>query len=125
MLFFALPCMLLRFGAELPVAQLFDPVVIGVYLLAALLIVFFTVAVTWSARVPLKDAAFGALVAAFPNTGFMGVPLLVALLGPSAAGPIMPTLLVDLFVTSSLCIALAQVAAGRRCAERNRRAVMR
>ena len=31
-LFFALPCMLLRFGAALPVAQLIDPVVIGVYL---------------------------------------------------------------------------------------------
>jgi predicted permease len=36
--------------------------------------------------VPGGDAAFGALVAAFPNSGFMGVPLLVALLGPAAAG---------------------------------------
>ena len=34
----------------------------------------------------MKNAAFGALVAAFPNTGFMGVPLLVALLGERAAG---------------------------------------
>ncbi len=33
-----------------------------------------------------NNAAFGALVAAFPNTGFMGVPLLVALLGERAAG---------------------------------------
>ena len=107
-LFFALPCLLLRFGAGLPVAQLIDPVVIGVYLLSALLMVFFTIAVTLSARVSLKDAAFGALVAAFPNTGFMGVPLMVALLGPAATGPMMPTILVDLFVTSSLCIALAQ-----------------
>ena len=38
----------------------------------------------------------------------MGVPLLVALLGPAAAGPVICTVLVDLFVTSSLCIALAQ-----------------
>jgi predicted permease len=107
-LFFALPCMLLRFGMGLPVAQLLDPVVIGVYVLAALVIVALTIALTRSARVSLKDAAFGALVAAFPNSGFMGVPLLVALLGPTAAGPVLPTLLVDLFVTSSLCIALAQ-----------------
>ena len=56
----------------------------------------------------LKDAAFGALVAAFPNTGFMGVPLLVALLGPAAAGPAISTILVDIFITSSLCIGLAQ-----------------
>ena len=48
----------------------------------------FTIAVTLSAAVHLKDAAFGALVAAFPNTGFMGVPLLVALLGKAAAGPV-------------------------------------
>jgi predicted permease len=56
----------------------------------------------------LKDAAFGALVAAFPNTGFMGVPLLTTLLGPTAVGPVICALLIDLFVTSSLCIALAQ-----------------
>ena len=59
--------------------------------------------------VRLKDAAFGALVAAFPNTGFMGVPLLVALFGPATAGPVIATMLIDIFVTTSLCIALAQV----------------
>ncbi len=107
-LFFALPCMLFRFGASLPLVQLLNPVVLAVYLSAALLIVFFTIAVTLSARVHLKDAAFGALVAAFPNTGFMGVPLLAALLGPQAAGPVISTVLADLLVTSSLCIALAQ-----------------
>jgi malonate transporter and related proteins len=107
-LYFALPCMLFRFGAGTPVFDLLNPVVLGVYLAAALLIVFFTIAVTLSERVHLKDAAFGALVAAFPNTGFMGVPLLVALLGNAAAGPVICTILADLFVTSSLCIALAQ-----------------
>ncbi|HEV8314475.1 MAG TPA: AEC family transporter [Burkholderiaceae bacterium] len=107
-LFFALPCLLFRFGANTPLLELLNPVVLGVYTAAALLIVFFTVATTLSQRVHLKDAAFGALVAAFPNTGFMGVPLLVALLGPAAAGPVICTVLADLFVTSSLCIALAQ-----------------
>ena len=59
-------------------------------------------------------------VAAFPNTGFMGVPLLVALLGSAAAGPAICTILTDLFVTSSLCIALSQAQGasvdGRRAA---------
>ncbi len=108
-LYFALPCMLFRFGAGTPLFDLLNPVVLAVYLAAALLIVFFTVAVTLSERVHLKDAAFGALVAAFPNTGFMGVPLLVALLGAAAAGPVISSILADLFVTSSLCIALAQL----------------
>jgi predicted permease len=38
----------------------------------------------------------------------MGVPLLAALMGPAAAGPVICTVLADLFVTSSLCIAQAQ-----------------
>ena len=109
-LYFALPCMLFRFGAGTPVFDLLNPVVLAVYLAAGLLIVFFTIAVTLSERVQLKDAAFGALVAAFPNTGFMGVPLLVALMGTAAAGPVICSILADLFVTSSLCIALAQAA---------------
>ena len=107
-LYFALPCLLLRFGMNTPLLDLLNPAVLAVYLTAALVIVFFTVAVTLGARVHLKDAAFGALVAAFPNTGFMGVPLLVALMGPAAAGPVICTVLADLLVTSSLCIALAQ-----------------
>jgi predicted permease len=106
-LFFALPCMLFRFGASLPVRTLLDPVVVAAYLACALLMVFGTIAVTRSARVGTKDAAFGALTASFPNTGFMGVPLLAALLGPAAAGPVLTTVLVDLLITSSVCISLA------------------
>ena len=107
-LYFALPCMLFRFGMNTPLLELLNPAVLAVYIVAALVIVFFTVAVTLGERVHLKDAAFGALVAAFPNSGFMGVPLLVALLGPQAAGVVICTVLADMFVTSSLCIALAQ-----------------
>ena len=107
-LYFALPCLLFRFGAGTPVFDLLNPAVLGTWLLAAGLIVFVTIAVSLNARVQLKDAAFGALVASFPNTGFMGVPLLVALQGPAAAGPVICIVLGDLFVTSSLCIALAQ-----------------
>jgi predicted permease len=108
-LYFALPCLLFRFGMNTPLGQLLNPVVLVLYLASALAIVAFTVAVTLSAAVPLKDAAFGALVAAFPNTGFMGVPLMVALFKTdAAAGPVICCMLADLFVTSSLCIALAQ-----------------
>jgi malonate transporter len=108
-LYFALPCMLFRFGMNTPILELLNPALLLVYLLCALLMVFATIAFSLSERVHLKDAAFGALVAAFPNTGFMGVPLLVAMLGPAAAGPMISTILADLFITTSLCIALAQV----------------
>jgi malonate transporter len=108
-LFFALPCMLYRFGASTPIAQLLDPSVALTYLLCALVMVAFVVAVTLHGRIGWNDAAFGALVGAFPNTGFMGVPLLVALLGAKAAGPAIVTILVDMVITSSLCIALSRL----------------
>ena len=108
-LYFALPCLLYRFGASTPIAQLLDGRLMAVYLLCALVMVGFTVAVTHRGRMGWNDASFGALVAAFPNTGFMGVPLLVALLGTKAAGPAIVTIVVDLLVTSSLCIALSRL----------------
>ena len=61
-LYFALPCMLYRFGASTPIAQLLDPAVAGLYLLCALLMVGGTVALTLRRR-GWNDAAFGALVA--------------------------------------------------------------
>jgi malonate transporter and related proteins len=108
-LFFALPCLLYRFGASTPLPQLLDPSAFGVYLACALLMVAGTVHFSMNERIRWNDAAFGALVAAFPNTGFMGVPLLVALMGAQAAGPAILTILVDLVITSSLCIALSRL----------------
>ena len=108
-LYFALPCMLYRFGASTPIAQLIDPAAAGVYLLCALVMVAGTVLATRGPRMGWNDAAFGALVAAFPNTGFMGVPLLVALLGAAAAGPAILTIAIDMVITSSLCVALAHL----------------
>ena len=114
-LYFALPCMLYRFGSATLAAQLFNPVIALLWLLAAALIVAATAG--WARRQggSWPDAAMGALVAAFPNSGFMGVPLILALLGAGAVGPVMATLLVDLVVTTSLCIGLSQWgAAGER-----------
>jgi hypothetical protein len=108
-LFFALPCMLYRFGASTPIAQLLDPLAILVWLVCALVMVGATVKSSMNERIRWNDASFGALVAAFPNTGFMGVPLLVALLGAAAAGPAILTILIDLVITSSLCIALSRL----------------
>jgi malonate transporter len=108
-LYFALPCMLYRFGASTPIAQLLDASVFFTWLVCALVMVGFSVTVSLNRRIGWNDASFGALVAAFPNTGFMGVPLLVALLGPVAAGPTIVTIVVDMVITSSLCIALSRL----------------
>ena len=108
-LFFALPCMLFQFGAKTPIAQLLDASAFFMYLFCALVMVAFVVAITLNKRFGWNDAAFGALVGAFPNTGFMGVPLLVALLGAAAAGPAIVTIVIDMVITTSLCIALSRL----------------
>ena len=108
-LFFALPCMLFQFGAKTPIAQLLDASAFFMSLFCALVMVAFVVAITLNKRFGWNDAAFGALVGAFPNTGFMGVPLLVALLGTAAAGPAIVTIVIDMVITTSLCIALSRL----------------
>jgi predicted permease len=108
-LFFALPAMLYRFAASTPIVRLLDPGICLTYLVCALAMVGFTIATTRGGRIGWNDASFGALVAAFPNSGFMGVPLLVALLGPQAAAPAIVGLAIDMVVTSSLCLALSRL----------------
>lgn len=108
-LYFALPCMLFRFGASTPVLSHLSAGAVAVYVVSALVVVAFTVVSTVGFRIGLNDASFGALVAAFPNTGYMGVPMLVALLGAAAAGPAIATILIDLLFTSSLCVALSHL----------------
>ncbi len=114
-LFFALPCMLYKFAATTPIVQLLDPGVSLTYLVCALAMVAITIGTTRPRRTGWNDASFAALAAAFPNSGFMGVPLLVALLGPLAAGPAIVTLAIDMVFTTSVCIALSRLdAAGQQ-----------
>jgi len=108
-LFFALPSMLFRFGASTPIAQLLDATLFLSYMLCALVMVGLSVAVSLNERIRWKDASLGALVGAFPNTGFMGVPLLLALFGSAAAGPAIVTITVDMVITTSLCLALSEL----------------
>jgi malonate transporter len=107
-LYFALPCMLFRFGATTPVAQFADPSLIGTYFACAVAMVTLALAVQVR-RLGWNDGAFGAMAVSFSNTGYMGVPLLVALLGAGAAGPAIVTILIDLLFTASLCIALSRL----------------
>ena len=52
----------------------------------------------------------------------MGVPLLVALFGDAAAGPVIGAIVIDLVVTSTLCLALAQAESARSAGDAERRA---
>jgi predicted permease len=54
----------------------------------------------------VAEAAVEAQCAVIGNTGFLGVPMLVVLLGEAAAGPVLMVLAIDLIVFSSLIVIL-------------------
>lgn len=107
-LYFAVPCMLFEFGAKTPFEKLVDPRVALVYGMSAVVLVAVSVVLARRSGLSIKDGAFGAITAAFPNAGFIGVPLLVTLMGPQAAGPVILMIAIDLVFVSSGCLALAE-----------------
>jgi predicted permease len=100
--------MLFRFGANTPMAQLLDGSVALLYTLSASVMVLLGM---WTLKKHhnWNESAFGTMAVAFPNTGYMGLPLLLSLFGPAAVGPAIVTIVVDLFFTSSICIALSRL----------------
>jgi hypothetical protein len=107
--YFALPCMLFRFGASTPMAQLFNPSVAVLYALCAVCMVSLGMWLLRRCGYSWNDSAFGTMAVAFPNTGYMGLPLLLNLFGPAAVGTAIVTILVDVFFTSSVCIAMSRL----------------
>lgn len=105
-LFFALPALLFQLGQRLAVQGGVGGVA-AIYAVCALGGVGLAWFVARRAGRDRRDAGFAALVASFPNTGFMGVPLISGLLGPDAAAPVAATIVIDLCLTSTLCLALA------------------
>lgn len=100
--FFALSAMLFRFAAELSLAKIFDPAFCVAYLIGSVAVYALVFAVAKLRRVTVAEAAIEAQCGVIGNTGFLGVPLMIALLGPMAAGPMLMVLTIDLIVFSSL-----------------------
>lgn len=102
--YFALSAMLFRFAANLSLAEIFDWQFVGAYLSACFLVYFIATAVAMIRKRPVTEAAFEAQCAVIGNVGFLGVPMLVVLLGEAAAGPVLLVLALDLIVFSSLIV---------------------
>ena len=102
--YFALPAMLFRFSATLPMRELWDPVLVSAYLsaTAALYVAVAAMALMRGTGAPV--AAMEAQCAVIGNVGFLGIPMLVLLLGAEAIGPVMTVLAVDLVVFGSLIV---------------------
>ena len=104
--YFALSAMLFRFVATLDMAQVFDTQAVFAYLTATLSVYLLATAVALWRKTGLEQAAIEAQCAAIGNVGFLGIPLLVLLMGPQAVGPMMIVLGTDLIVFGSLIVIL-------------------
>ncbi len=100
--YFALSAMLFGFAANLSLGAVFDWNFVAAYLGASLAVYALAFAVGRYRGVSVEEAAVEAQCAVIGNVGFLGVPMLVLLLGPAAAGPILLVLAIDLIVFSSL-----------------------
>ena len=106
-LFFGLPAMLFRLGASGALWQPGLPALLWAYGLGGLLVTGVALGLGRRAGWSHRDTGLVALATAFPNTGFLGLPLLTGLLGAHAAGPVAATLVIDVLWLSSLCLAWA------------------
>ncbi|MEM8789213.1 MAG: AEC family transporter [Pseudomonadota bacterium] len=111
--FFALSAMLFNFAATLPFGEIFDPALAAAYFLATAAVY---VLVTIAARrrgAGIAEAAVEAQCGVIGNVGFLGLPMLVLLMGEAAAGPILMILSIDLILFGSLLVILLVGARGR------------
>ncbi|AXC49011.1 AEC family transporter [Paracoccus suum] len=108
--FFALSAMLFRFAASLDMAQLWDPRFVLAYLAGTFAVWGIGLAVARLRGLPLAEAAMEAQCCMIGNTGFLGVPMLLVLLGPAATGPVLLVLTIDMVVFSTLITVIVTAA---------------
>jgi malonate transporter len=104
--YFALSAMLFRFAANLSLSEIFDWWFVAAYLWGCFVVYLLATGVAILRRRPIAEAAVEAQCAVIGNTGFLGVPMLVVLLGEAAAGPVLMVLALDLVVFSTLIVIL-------------------
>ncbi|WP_282603763.1 AEC family transporter [Paracoccus sp. PARArs4] len=99
---FALSAMLFRFAAGLDLGAIFDPRFAAAYLLGSLAVWAVGMSVARWRGLSTPEAAMEAQCCMIGNTGFLGVPMLVVLLGEAAVGPVLMVLTIDTIVFSTL-----------------------
>lgn len=104
--YFALSAMLFRFAANLSLDEILNWTLVGAYLWGTAVVYGIATAIAFLRRLDVATAAIEAQCAVIGNVGFLGVPMLVLLLGEAAIGPVMLVLAVDLIVFSSLIVIL-------------------
>jgi hypothetical protein len=114
----ALPALVASLLARQPLAQAFDLRFFAALLGAGTLVFAATAGVTLAAGRPLAVAGAQAQAATTGNLAFLGVPLLLAVLGERATGPLAMAILAEVGILMPLGIAVMSLGTGRRGAGR-------
>lgn len=112
--YFALSAMIFRFAANLSFEEILDWSFVLAYFLATLVVYLVVTLVGIARRRSMPEVAVEAQCGVIGNVGFLGIPMLVMLLGEAAVGPVILILSVDLIVFGSLIVILILVGQGGR-----------
>lgn len=107
-LYFAITAMLFRLGATNPLSAILNPSLMGVWMAGAWIILALGVFPGLKSGLGWRDSSFGGLAGSSPNLGFMGIPLIAALVGTDALAALLPVLIIDIILLQSTVLALSQ-----------------
>ncbi|QHQ36353.1 AEC family transporter [Algicella marina] len=110
--YFALSAMLFQFASSIPLTEIFEPGFVAAYVLGTGAVYVLVTAVALMRGTGRAQAAIEAQCGVVGNVGFLGLPMLVILLGPQAAGPMLMVLSVDLLLFGSLVVIAISMARG-------------
>ncbi len=108
--YFALSAMLFGFAANLSLAEVFDLRAAGAYLWAGAMLYITVMGVAFLRRAAMTEALIEAHTSVNGNTGFLGVPMLVVLLGASSVPTVLLVLTIDMIIFSTLFVMLVTLA---------------
>ena len=108
-LYFALPVLIFSLMAQSNIADQFELAFVPAYTIVS---IFLFCLAFWLVRalygLHRGDRAIYALGAVYGNTGYMGIPVIVVLLGESASVPVVISLMIDLIIIIPLAAAVIE-----------------
>ena len=102
--YIALPALLFRFASGFSLSDLYDTQFLFAYLTATMSLYLIAKVISLTRGTGWAEASMEAQTATIGNTGFLGIPILVLVLGDYAAGPILFFLALDLIIFGTLIV---------------------
>jgi malonate transporter len=107
--YLALPALLFDIVANAHPAAIWQPGFMAVFALGGAAVFALALIISIARARPLADAAIDGLNAAYANTGFIGFPLLLAVLGPSSLAPTLIASILTVCVLFALALVLLEI----------------